>query len=531
MSEPELAEAVGAGDLERVRALLDAGADVRYVNSRGYAVMIDVMHGRDILKDPNLLAILRLLIERGADLDAVSDFGESALSVASRVGRFDAVGLLLDNGANPEPLGWTPLHRAVALGTVDDVKQRLDAGDDLSARDCWSRTPQLLSLQVGDIEKAELLLAAGGSLDDRGRVGRPALMYPIQGDDAETLRWLLDRGADPTATDDFGGLPLVEAAEAGASKCVRALLNAGVDPNLATRLKSITSLSLFDDNPELGRLAADMAADADFAESPMKSAATLEIARMLEAAGGNFAEIRDELRDELTGRVQTESIECSPEEYQAAKHRIFGDANPQLMNFPFWRAMVGHGESAYAAREQFGEEWLEDGAVWCYSRFGQSFNELPDGRVIEIGGEHEDYYDPDFCIYNDVIVHQGDGRFDIYGYPREVFPPTDFHTATLFGDHIHIIGGLGYQDDRRPGFTSVYRLNIHTLAIERVETSGDSPGWIWEHRARLVGATIEITGGKVSGLANGEETLGPSLGQYALDLNSMVWSRMTGEKG
>lgn len=522
--EPALTEAVFAGDLERIQALLDAGADVRYVRPSGYTVMIDAMHGRDILKDPNLLAILRLLISRGADLDAESDYGESALSVASWAGRFDAVKLLLDAGANPEPLGWTPLHRAVALGTADDVKVRLDSGDDLSARDRWDRAPLLLALQVGDVEKAELLLGAGASVADRGRCGRSALVYPILGDDAETLRWLLERGADPNATDDFGGFPLFEAAAAGASRCVRALLDAGVDPNRAREFK-IPASAL--DDPELAALAADWENDEVSGESPMKAAATVEIARMLAAAGGDFAEINDEARDELIGRVRTESIECSPADYQVAKHRVFGDANPQLMNLPFWRAMVAFGGTAYAARQQFGDDPLEAGAVWCHSRFGRSFTELLDGRVIEIGGEHEDYYDPDFCIYNDVIVHQGDGRFDIYGYPREVFPPTDFHSATLFGDHIHIIGSLGYVDERRFGVTPVYRLNIHTLKIEPMETEGEAPGWIYEHRARLVGSTIEITGGKICDLVDGEEDHEPNLGKYALDLDAMVWSKLS----
>lgn len=77
-----------------------------------------------------------------------------------------------------------------------------------------------------------------------------------------------------------------------------------------------------------------------------------------------------------------------------------------------------------------------DEPVWCFHRFGKSITEFPDGRIIEIGGEHEDYYDPDFCIYNDVVVHYGGGRFEIFGYPEEVFPPTDSHSATLVGDVI-----------------------------------------------------------------------------------------------
>ena len=43
-----------------------------------------------------------------------------------------------------------------------------------------------------------------------------------------------------------------------------------------------------------------------------------------------------------------------------------------------------------------------------------------------MGGEHEDFYDPDFCIYNDVVVYDGHGDFTIYGYPKEVFPSHGF---------------------------------------------------------------------------------------------------------
>ncbi len=50
--------------------------------------------------------------------------------------------------------------------------------------------------------------------------------------------------------------------------------------------------------------------------------------------------------------------------------------------------------------------------VWCFERYGQSITCLPDGRFVQIGGEHEDSYDRDFCIYNDVFVHRPDGTFE-----------------------------------------------------------------------------------------------------------------------
>lgn len=500
MAKQGLAEAVGEGDLEAIRRLLDDGADVRYVRPGGYSVMIDVMYGRSIFTDADLLAVLRLLIDRGADLDAASDYGESALGVAYGVGRFDVVELLLNSGANPAPLEWTALHRAVALGTTADVRRRLDAGDDLAARDNCGRTPLLLGLQAGDIAKAEAILAAGGSLSDPVRCGRTPLMYPVENDDAAMLRWLLERGVDPNARDDFGGTALIGAAGRGAAKCVRLLLDAGADPNLASSI-----------------------------ESPIRSATNLEIARMLAEAGADFSEVNDHVRDEITGRRRTEAITCTPEEYHVARHRVFGDANPQVMNFPFWRAMVTSGQTAYHARAHFDQGRLDGDAIWCFDRFGKSFTVLPDRRVIEIAGEHEDFYDPDFCIYNDVIVHHGDGTFDIYGYPEDVFPPTDFHTATLVGNFIYIVGNLGYASERWPGTTRVYRLDIDTLAIERVVTSGESPGWISHHKAKRVedGNGIEVTGGKVCGYRDDGDTYDDNHDRYVLDLRSMTWAKIS----
>ena len=496
MSEQELSQALGNGDITAVRALLDAGADVGYVRPEGYSALIDVMHGRSIADDVQLVPLVRLLIERGADLDQVSSYGESALSVASNMGRFDAVELLLNSGADPTPLRWTPLLRAVALGSVDNVHAQILQNNDLNVRDRWERTAWLLSLQTGDVTKAQRLLDAGAEKKCRGICGKTPLMFPIANKHAAMLRWLLDQGMDPNETDDFGRTALIEAAEQGATECVRLLLNAGADVHYSQ----------------------------DFGSSAIKVASNLEVVRVLVEAGADLNDISDEARATLTGTLRDGSISCSLEEYQAAKHRIFGQSNPQKMNFPFWKAMVTGGARAYQARVHFKQERLGGAAVWCYERFGKSINELPDGRIIEIGGEHEDYYDEDFCIYNDVIVHHGDGSFDIYGYPEDLFPPTDFHTATLVDQSIYIIGRLGYKGQRHFGTTPVYRLDVKTLAIDRLETSGNLPGWIYRHHARLVANQIEVKGGQISSVRGQEELDEDKRYTYVLDLATLVWS-------
>src|SRR4029078_11149922 len=100
--------------------------------------------------------------------------------------------------------------------------------------------------------------------------------------------------------------------------------------------------------------------------------------------------------------------------------------------------------------------------------------------------------------------HRPDGAFDIYGYPREDFPPTDFHSATLVGTHLWLIGNLGYREERRYGDTQVLRLDVATLAIASVDTTGERRGWISRHKASLAAdGTIRIAGGRICEIAAG----------------------------
>ncbi len=253
------------------------------------------------------------------------------------------------------------------------------------------------------------------------------------------------------------------------------------------------------------------------------------------------------MRAALTKLPNDGRLYVSREEYLATKNRRFGTSNPEKMNFPFWKAMVTAGVTAWTAKDHFDDLEMSDGLIkppasgqrvakkefkrdeiFCFRRFGKSINELSDGRIIEIAGEHEDHYDPNFCIYNDVIVHHGDGTFDIFGYPKEVFPPTDFHTATLVGRFIYIIGGLGYFGERRYGATQVYRLNTETLAIEEVQTSGDNPGWISGHKATLRdGHDIHIRGGKVCVRNSDGEDYVDNPSEYVLNLDTLAWHKVT----
>jgi len=204
-----------------------------------------------------------------------------------------------------------------------------------------------------------------------------------------------------------------------------------------------------------------------------------------------------------------------------------GTDNPSRMDNPVWTWLVHTRLCGFRANEAMdGPCSTRVGPCWSFQRFGQARVALADGSVVCIGGEHEDHDDPDFHIYNDVVVCRPDGSVSIYTYPEAVFAPLDFHSATLVGDQIVIIGALGYARQRRHGSTPVYLLSLATFAITPIATHGTAPGWIARHAASLAaeGGAIVVRGGAVMPRAGALAE--PNLDTWQLDLASWRWSRL-----
>lgn len=483
--------AVREAKLEKIRLLLDRGARVdRSGAGRCSLLMLAAYAGRENVID--------LLVEAGAPLNPVSDYGESALSVLSHRGLFPAVGRLLEAGADPAPLQWNPLFRAIALGTLAEMISLLDGGARLETKDFWERTPLLLAIHTGDTAKIALLLDRGADRSATGRCDRPPMQYPVDRDDAATMEWLIAQGFDLHQTNQFGHAPLREAVVASAADCFRLLVAHG----------------------------ADWRGEDGVGGELMRKATDPEIIRQLVELGGDPARLEYPTLRSWIGLETCDELPISQADFIEGRSRVFGTKNPELMQIPFWDAMVRCGWDGYQAAQQFDADSPcgHSAPVWCHRRFGTSLTTLSDGRIVQIAGEHEDSYDPDFCIYNDVIVHDGKGGFEIFGYPREGFPPTDFHSATLFGGWIYIIGSLGYREDASAGATPVFRLKLDTWEIESVPTTGPAPGWIHSHRAVLEDEAIRISHGKIVTLdSENKPVIGKQTGEWLLDLRDFSW--------
>lgn len=443
--------------------------------------------------DDVLLERLAALLDDGADPNAASAHGETPLSVCLARRRVDAMSLLLDRGADPAPLGWSALHRAVALESLDAVKE-LTPTSDLSARDARKFTPFVLAAFLGDVEKAAYLKplcadeAFFGAHDNAS-----ALVIAAAAGAADMVAWLLVEGFDPTATSSFGRSALSCAYDSPA--IVAMLLDRG------------------DGDTSLGR---DVEKLAEATSHP-------GVARVLLERGLDPSRLSPRALHALTGANLIPKRTLTKEVFEDQRTRRFGASNPERVDLDYWsEAIRDPSLGGYGGRSRFGVPADDNAPVWCFERFGMSATQLPDGRWVLIAGEHEDYYDPDFCIYSDVMVFDGAGGLEHYIYPQETFAPTDFHTATLFDDAIIIIGNLGYMTERRPEETPVYRLDLRDFSIQTPPSTGETPGWISNHRARRIGDAIEISGGRVW---NGRE-LTPNASRFAYEPVSGRWLRL-----
>ncbi|MDO9019449.1 MAG: hypothetical protein Q8S73_23495 [Deltaproteobacteria bacterium] len=226
--------------------------------------------------------------------------------------------------------------------------------------------------------------------------------------------------------------------------------------------------------------------------------------------------------------------EVTPEMFLEWRSPRVGTANPERQSNPVWAWLAGCPElNAWMANQHFrGPSAMAAGPGWCNQRFGQSRTALPDGRTVLVAGEHEDHYDPDFYIYNDVMLVDPAGGIEVYGYPHEAFPPTDFHSATRVDGRLLILGCLGYPRQRVPGVTPAFALDLADLSITPVATTGEAPGWIFRHTAELSAdqRTITVRGGERVELVADEQAIRENIDDWSLDLDRLVWTRLTARR-
>ncbi|KAK6336859.1 hypothetical protein TWF718_009648 [Orbilia javanica] len=195
--------------------------------------------------------IVRLLAEKNADLEAnnnsyfkwlpitLSDGVHiegnnryTPLWIAAINGHKKVVKLLMEKGADLETKdnnGCTLLWIMAAHGCEGVVRLLVEKGADLEARDDDGFTPLWIAVECGEERVARLLAKKGADLEARSDSGCTPLWVAAANDDEEISELLIYMGADPEAKNDSGCTPLWIAAASGCTGVVRLLVESGVD--------------------------------------------------------------------------------------------------------------------------------------------------------------------------------------------------------------------------------------------------------------------------------------------------------------
>lgn len=239
-----LAWAAHWNDLDTADALLRAGADANLANDYGVTPLaLACLNGNLAMvqklvaakANPNALAQTGdtpfLNCVRSGNVDAVR------LMIEARA----------DVNLAERWRGQTPLMWAVAEKHAAVAKALVDRGAQVNARSKGGFTALQFAAQQGDIESAKVLLAAGANINDADPDdGMTALLTAIGSGQAQMAALLVESGADVNVASKQGVSPLhLAATRRNMSELTKAMLAKGASPNVRQKRDPVGATPFF----------------------------------------------------------------------------------------------------------------------------------------------------------------------------------------------------------------------------------------------------------------------------------------------
>jgi ankyrin repeat protein len=237
-------EMLVAGGADPNVADQDGVTPLQYASKRRRASIVELLRGlgaregglQEAANADDVGRVYELLAE-GADIDAPG-LGGTSLHVAAAKGHLAVVRILLDAGADieavAEPNGARPLHAAAMNDYASVARFLIERGASVEARDNEGRTPLLVAARFGNAGAAAALLSGGADpLSEDGIYGGGPIHYAALAGDIEVATLLLSRGLDINARSSHDGwAPLHFAAKHGHRDMIQFLIENGADINL-----------------------------------------------------------------------------------------------------------------------------------------------------------------------------------------------------------------------------------------------------------------------------------------------------------
>ena len=147
--------AIKQDDAKTINALLDRGFDANTRSPAGE-------HGLALaIREPSLKVVSALMAWPKTNVEARNPKDESPLMLASINGMLDVAKQLIDKGADVNKPGWAPLHYAATKGHVAVMALLLEHHAYIDAASPNGSTPLMMASLYGTAPAVKLLLEAG----------------------------------------------------------------------------------------------------------------------------------------------------------------------------------------------------------------------------------------------------------------------------------------------------------------------------------------------------------------------------------
>lgn len=157
-----------AGSLQR---LLAKGVDPNSRDAQGTPALVLAV------KRESPRSFQTLLAQRGIDPDATNAAGETALMLTAIAGDLEASRALLARGAAVQKPGWAPIHYAASGPSTELVRVLLDRGAPVDAESANGTTALMLAARHAPQATVELLLSRGADPRRRNQRGLQAIDF------------------------------------------------------------------------------------------------------------------------------------------------------------------------------------------------------------------------------------------------------------------------------------------------------------------------------------------------------------------
>jgi len=237
------------GNVEPTRLLLIRGADPNLSDNHAFNSLHMAVDSPDI--GPSRRQVVELLCMMGAELNAKTSEGETALSLSLKNSNLDFFKLLLEKSADYRAVnsknwtllhiaaeknvcealpilehkdssclkqmsemttldtGMTPLHVAAQYGRLEIVKELVGRNlFSIQIKDILDRSPLHVSVSERHLPVAEFLIDRGWDINERASEGNTCLHLAVRNNDLDTVKLLLAKGAIANVSDTRRSTPL-----------------------------------------------------------------------------------------------------------------------------------------------------------------------------------------------------------------------------------------------------------------------------------------------------------------------------------